>query len=115
MSVDNGGHGVGGIMKSIHELKSERNQQSDAQKHKGQDGLVVHEGKIMKQAGAGVPNSNHQHDAENQHAQFARRAGKFLVEYAWRCGRGCHGCSSDRIKIAELPKAALYGIIVTAV
>ena len=100
MSVDDGGDGVGGVVESVDELEAERDQQGDAQKHEGQDGFVVHEGKIVKQAGAGVADSDDQHDAENQHAEFAGRAGEFLVEYRRRCSS--HGYSSGRTMIKGL-------------
>ena len=94
VGVDDRGHGVGGVVESVDELEAESDQQRDPEKHEGQDGFVVHEGKIVQQAGAGIGNSDDQHDAENQHADFAGRAGEFLVEYGLRCSG--HGCSSGR-------------------
>jgi hypothetical protein len=40
----------------------------------------MHEGKIVKQAGAGVANSDDEHDAEDQHSEFAGRTVEFLVK-----------------------------------
>jgi hypothetical protein len=56
----------------------------------------MHEGKIVQQTVAGVADPYDQHDAKNQHADFAGRAVEFLIEYArWCSGRcGSHSYSS---------------------
>ena len=40
--VDDRGHGVGGVVESVDELETERDQQGDAQQHEGQNRLIVH-------------------------------------------------------------------------
>ena len=80
VSIDHRGHGVGGVVKSIDELEAQGDHQRYAEKHEGQNGLVVDGGKIVKQAGTGIADADDEHDAEDQHPDFARRAGEFLVE-----------------------------------
>jgi hypothetical protein len=90
----------------IDELEAERDHQREPQKHIRQDGFVMHERQIVKQAGAGVANSDDEYNAENQHSDFAGRTVELLVKYAGRCR---HGQSSGRCGIEKRLRVLKFG------
>jgi hypothetical protein len=82
---------------------------SETQKDEGKNGLVVYVGKVVKQAGAGVTDSDDKDDAEDQHADLAGRAGKFLVEYARCSGHGVSSVQGMKLLNGETIRKNCYG------
>ncbi len=72
MGVDDRGHGIGGVVKSVYELKAKCNQQRPSEQQIWKDAGVVNARKIFDEMASGVDASDQQRDAENHHADSAR-------------------------------------------
>ena len=73
MRIDHGGHGVGRVVKSVHELEAQRGQQRDAQKKVGKSAGRADARNIGKQTDGGIRDARDQDDAKDQHSCLAGR------------------------------------------
>ena len=84
MGVDHGGDGVGGVVKSVDELESQRHQQSEAEQDIGQDRSVMDAREIRGQTGAGIDHADNQNHSECKHPDLPRT----LAHFGVKCGNG---------------------------
>src|SRR5579862_1681004 len=76
------------VVEAVHKLKSKSHQKGNSQQKIGQDRFRMNAGKIVQQTRPRIENPDQQDGTENQNAEFAGCAGKFLVEYG--LGGGSH-------------------------
>lgn len=85
MRVNDSGHGIRGVVKSVHKLKAQRHQQCDSEQNVGNRGGAGGEPKIAKQMRARIDHPDDEDGTEDQNADFARRTREFCIERS-RCG-----------------------------
>ncbi len=80
MGVDHCGDGIGGVVKSVDELESQRYQQSKAKQEIRQNRSVVDTRQIRRQAGAGIYDTDDQHHSEGKNSDLPGTLAELGVE-----------------------------------
>jgi hypothetical protein len=94
MSVDHGGYGIGGIMKPIHKLEPQRDQQSKAQEQIRHDRSRVHRREVREQVIGRIANPHQKNDSKSEHAYLSRTS----IQLGMDCGNGCRGSCGSHFK-----------------
>ena len=71
MGVNDGGHGVGGIVESVHKFKSKRGQQRYAQQDIRPGGQERRTAQVSRDAGTDENQATDKNQAKDQLARFA--------------------------------------------
>src|SRR5262249_31355436 len=90
VSINNRGHGVGGVMEAVHEFESESDEQSDAEQNVRQSRAGAYFSQVAAQVPSDISDRTNGNCSENQRADEAGTFGKFFVDggSASRSGRG---------------------------